>query len=139
MKQLEGQISMFDPDMPFGKTFPARSAVTEERTTKLSFKPSQKSQTPMFQFLYLTEASGSRQDASWEKATALRGVSTMLSTGECPSVARESTLSQILVQNAPEKYFLSRKACEGILRRAERRGKDLPPMLRDALMEVVAQ
>jgi len=28
---------------------------------------------------------------------------------------------------------LSPKACQGILRRAERRGKDLPPMLKAAL------
>lgn len=33
----------------------------------------------------------------------------------------------------PQRFFLSRKACEGILRRAERRGKALPPMLLVAL------
>lgn len=36
------------------------------------------------------------------------------------------------------KYYLSPKACLGILRRAERRGKELPKMLKDALEEVVA-
>ena len=51
---------------------------------------------------------------------------------------QESTLSQILVRNAPEKYNLSAKACAGILRRAEKRGKELPTMLREALEEVVA-
>jgi hypothetical protein len=61
-----------------------------------------------------------------------------LNTGECPSVARESTLSRILQANAPEKYYLSARACEGILRRAERRGKVLPPMLKEALDEVVS-
>lgn len=54
-----------------------------------------------------------------------------------PSDARESTLSQILEANVPEKYFLSAKACAGILRRAEKRGKELPPMLKEALAEVV--
>jgi hypothetical protein len=34
---------------------------------------------------------------------------------------------------------LSRKACEGILRRAERRGKELPPMLEQALRSGTAQ
>lgn len=58
--------------------------------------------------------------------------------GESPSVERESTLLQILEPNAPEKYYLSRKACEGILRRAKRRGKILPDMLREALEEVVS-
>ena len=60
-----------------------------------------------------------------------------LNTGECPSVAVESTLSQILEVNAPEKYYLSAKACEGILRRAERRGKELPQMLKDALEQMI--
>ena len=60
-----------------------------------------------------------------------------LNTGECPSVAVESTLSQILEVNAPQKYYLSAKACAGILRRAARRGKELPKMLKEALEEVV--
>jgi len=60
-----------------------------------------------------------------------------LNFGEYPSDARESILSQILDLNAPEKYSLSQKACAGILRRAEKRGKVLPDMLRDALLEVV--
>ena len=76
--------------------------------------------------------------ASWETVSALPGGSMMLNTGESPSVARESTLSQILQANAPEKYYLSAKACAGILRRAEKRGKELPTMLKDALEEVVA-
>lgn len=61
----------------------------------------------------------------------------MPNTGESPSVVRESTLSQILEDNAPEKYFLSARACEGILRRAEKRGKKLPLMLWEALVETV--
>ena len=61
----------------------------------------------------------------------------MLNTGESPNVVVASTLSQILVANAPEKYYLSAKACEGILRRAERRGKQLPPMLKEALEQMI--
>jgi hypothetical protein len=48
-------------------------------------------------------------------------------------------LSSILEVNAPEKYYLSAKACEGILRRAERRGKQLPEMLRIALEQQIAR
>jgi hypothetical protein len=33
----------------------------------------------------------------------------------------------------PQRFYLSQRACEGILRRAERRGKTLPPMLLVAL------
>jgi DNA (cytosine-5)-methyltransferase 1 len=48
-------------------------------------------------------------------------------------------LSQILETGPiPPKYFLSGKACAGILRRAERRGKELPIQLRQAL-QVVAR
>lgn len=40
-------------------------------------------------------------------------------------------LSDILepLHNGLRKYFLSRIGCEGIVRRAERRGKNLPPLL----------
>lgn len=54
-----------------------------------------------------------------------------------PSAARESTLSQILQVNAPVKYSLSGKAALGILRRAKKRGKELPSMLLEALTETV--
>lgn len=67
----------------------------------------------------------------------MRGECWTPNTGESPSVVRESTLSQILEDNAPEKYFLSARACEGILRRAEKRGKKLPLMLWEALVETV--
>jgi hypothetical protein len=89
------------------------------------------------QFLYLNLKSGNTQESSWEKATALPGGSTTLNFGESPNVAKESTLSSILQMDAPERYCLSRTACQGILRRAEKRGKELPGMLRDALLEVV--
>ena len=49
------------------------------------------------------------------------------------SVAEESHLSQILEDSPLPKYFLSAKACQGILNRAKRRGKELPPRLKDAL------
>lgn len=35
--------------------------------------------------------------------------------------------------------LLSAKACEGILRRAERHGKELPPMLKTALEQQSAE
>jgi len=35
--------------------------------------------------------------------------------------------------NVPEKYYLSQKACRGILRRASERGKVLPEVLQMAL------
>ena len=53
--------------------------------------------------------------------------------GAYPSAANVSTLSQILKVGVPEKYYLSPKACLGILRRASVRGKRLPDVLEKAL------
>ena len=50
-----------------------------------------------------------------------------------PRGAKESSLSQILQADPPLKYYLSPKACLGILRRAFERGKELPPKLEGAL------
>jgi hypothetical protein len=72
-------------------------------------------------------------EPSWEEDGQLLGEFWMLNTGECPNVAVESHLSQILEEKPHLKYCLSPKACQGILNRAERRGKELPEMLRMAL------
>lgn len=53
--------------------------------------------------------------------------------GEYPSDARESRLSQILEDGPLQKYYLTARACQGILNRAERRGKELPEILKTAL------
>ncbi|MNJ52534.1 hypothetical protein D3C77_478750 [compost metagenome] len=51
-----------------------------------------------------------------------------------PNDAAVCSLSQVLEQGSiPLKYFLSAKACAGILRRAEARGKTLPGELHSAL------
>ena len=61
------------------------------------------------------------------------GVHSMLSTGVYPREECVSTLSQILMADVPQKYYLSQKACLGILRRASERGKKLPEVLELAL------
>lgn len=63
-----------------------------------------------------------------------RGGSLMPNISEWPNDADVCLLSQVLeTDSIPPKYFLSPKACAGILRRAEKRGKALPPMLYQAL------
>ena len=47
-----------------------------------------------------------------------------------------ASLSEILESETSEKYYLSPKACRGILRRAAKRGKELPPHLAAALKAV---
>jgi hypothetical protein len=60
-----------------------------------------------------------------------------LSGLESPSVVDVCSLSATLeTGDVPPRYFLSAKACSGILRRAERRGKELPVPLRHALQAV---
>jgi hypothetical protein len=56
-----------------------------------------------------------------------------LNIGEKPRVPNPTHLSDILEENADPKYNLSAKACQGILNRADKRGKKLPPILREAL------
>jgi hypothetical protein len=67
------------------------------------------------------------------------GESWTLSTSESHKGEDESLLSDILeTGDIPPRFFLSRKACAGILRRAEKRGKELPEMLDLVLRRVVA-
>ena len=73
----------------------------------------------------------------WQTITRWRGEQWMPSTGVSPNVACASRLSSILQVGVPEKYYLSRKACEGILRRASRRGKQLPELLKMALEQQI--
>lgn len=65
------------------------------------------------------------------------GDSSMLNTGEFPNVENVSRLSQILEDNVPQKYYLSARACQGILTRASRRGKPLPELLEQALLGMI--
>lgn len=54
-----------------------------------------------------------------------------------PEARRESSLRDVLERRAvPSRYFLSAKACSGILRRAARRGRALPEALERALLGV---
>lgn len=79
----------------------------------------------------------------WQSAVISEpaGYST-LSTSNWPSVEEGGSacsLAEILEPDAPAKYYLSARACAGILRRAEKRGKELPEHLKAALQAVVSQ
>ena len=56
-----------------------------------------------------------------------------------PNDAKECLLSQVLESETPAKYCLSARACRGILLRAQRRGKVLPPILRAASAHIANQ
>ena len=77
----------------------------------------------------------------WSKGGALnlsRGEFWTVSSSEFPKEGVESSLSQILEENAPPKYSISPTAAAGILRRAQKRGKQLPVPLQESLERVVA-
>jgi len=92
-------------------------------------------------FLQITEETWPSSLKRWSSAgIASRGGCLMLNTSEFPNDAVESSLSDVLETQGDhlKKYSLSQKAAQGILRRATRRGKTLPPALQQAL-ESVAQ
>ena len=87
-----------------------------------------------FQSLDLTPGAGNLLgEFYWELISPWRGGASTLNTGVSPRDAKESSLSQILQADPPLKYYLSPKACLGILRRAFERGKELPKKLERAL------
>lgn len=112
----------------FGKTSTERSQVIKGLTLEPYLKKSQK---PKFQCLDL--ADGRTPEWSEGGQPTFHGVSWMPSIGEYPSEERESTLWEIIKTDVPLKYYLSPKACSGILRRAAKRGKELPKPLKEAL------
>jgi len=71
--------------------------------------------------------------ALWEPGfPSLIGFSTLATTA-WPKDAKESFLSAILEANPHPRYYLTPTACRGILRRAKKRGKELPAVLEAAL------
>lgn len=127
------QMTLFDQDTWSGKTSPEHSQATAEKTSRQSSRKrsgSSSRKPPLFLSL---KRDGPQADVSWATNGALLGEFSTHSFGESPSVAVESHLSQILEDTPHPKYALSAKACQGILNRANRRGKKLPEVLEEAL------
>lgn len=129
------QITLSDLDTSFGKMSPEPSVPQGARTSGRSWKKSSVLRTAPVMCLDLTPGAGNLLGLPfWEMDSAWLGECWTLNTGESPSAAVVSSLSQILEGAPHPKYYLSRTACLGILRRAEARGKELPPQLKEALM-----
>lgn len=122
-----------------GKMLEEHSPQTTEKTSDVSWKNLHTSSKQTLQFLNLREkAENGLNQAQFPVMDGLwHGDSSMLNIGECPNVVKESRLSWILEDNVPQKYYLSARACQGILTRASRRGKPLPDILRQALLDVI--
>ena len=103
----------------------ARSGLLSK--TSLAFYPATEEPTSLSSF------------AGWlNSGMASPGGYSTLSISEWPSAAAVCSLSEVLETDVAPKYFLSAKACSGILRRAERRGKALPEVLQQALMQAAS-
>lgn len=131
-------------DTPSGRTCRARfQAIRDGTSSKFCEHSSARRAETTLMCLSLhgqagqTSLFGETQGASWETVTRLPGACWTPNTGACPKDAKESSLSAILQADAPEKYSLSARACFGILKRAEKRGKKIPAMLWEALVETV--
>ena len=132
----DGQVSMFAPDSCAGKTSPAHSPAGSKRemTSGSSWRKHSELVYQEFMFLKITLGDGDiLGQPYWEILSPYVGESSTLNTGVCPRVVRGSSLWQILEPHPQRKYYLSRKACLGILRRARKRGKELPATLKLAL------
>ena len=139
---MAGQVSLFGPDLPYGKTCPAvspadgtrgRGGKHRVRTSGRSSRRSSRLRNQSFMLLDLRSGAGNILGPYWEIDPPWLGCGGTLNTSECPKDAVESSLSAILQDSVPSKYYLTRKACLGILRRAEEREKDLPEQLELAL------
>ena len=132
------QISLSDLGLWCGKTS-AEHCQAELPTEKISESFSKKPQelsivTPQF-LDCRAERVGLMQGAFWETDGLSLGEYTMHSFGEYPKEDVESHLLQILEDNVLPKFFLSVKACLGILKRIKEKNKPIPQILEQALMQ----
>ena len=121
-------------DLSSAKTCRGPSPPTKGRTSKPSSKKSSGSKNrKRHRCLRLKKADGPAPTVTWETDGAWHTAFLTLNTGASPNEGQESFLSRILQADVPRRFYLSRKACLGILRRASARGKALPEILKKAL------
>lgn len=135
---MDGQVTWLDLGISCGKTWSEPLAATKEKTSQPCSKRSSKSSNrkpPVLKCLKRAGLPGEGITMKWEDDGAWCGELTTRNTGECPNAVVVSRLSQILEETPHPKYNLTAKACQGILRRAERRGKDLPKLLKQVLIQ----
>lgn len=135
--KCETQPGGYIVDSLFGKMSPEYCQAIQTWTFAQFLNPLQN-----VKLQYLDLVDGQMQDWCEADDVMLGGESSMLNISEapkeyfsCPNEEKGYGLSQILEKNTdvPKKYFLSAKACMGILNRSERRNKTLPPLLKKAL------
>ena len=135
---VDGQESLFAPDGSAGKMSQVYLAADTPKGRISSSSSSRSSALTAVPFLSLDLTPGAGNllgEFYWDLRSPWRGGSLTLNTGPAPpSGDAGCSLSLILQDNPPRKYYLTRRACLGILRRAKERGRPLPPQLHAALL-----
>ena len=122
------QLDMMDSLLSSGKTSPESSA-TNQTPSDVSWARLSELNSPS-----LSLEAGRVQVWLADHGQGPRGSFATLNISEWPNDAVVCSLSSTLETGSiPRKYYLSAKACRGILRRAEKRGKTLPVLLVEAL------
>ena len=82
-----------------------------------------------------TQDDGAVKVWTFDKKTIPRGLAGRINVEEWPNDASVQSLKNILQPNSEvhPRFFLSPKACSGILRRAEKRGCELPQKFKEAV------
>lgn len=133
MENEVSQLTLFDQDTWCGKMSPEPSPVPKVKISGRSLKKLSALRTAPVMFLDLTSGSGNLLGLPyWEMSSHWLGEYWTHNTGESPNDVVESSLSQILEDSPHPKYYLSKTACLGILRRAKARDKELPLQLSDS-------
>lgn len=162
-KSVAEQMMLSDLDGVSMKMFPEPCPQTRGRTGDASSKRQPKSSRKMPLYLDLRKVDGHTQEVSswntglWLGASQMHSIGELhkdgrellylptstdslpsrycltLNIGEYPRESRPTHLSEILEEETDSKYNLSQRACQGILNRANKRGKELPEILRKAL------
>lgn len=130
------QVSLFAPGGSSGRMCREHShpAPQRVRTSASSWKKSSEFVSIPYMFLDLTPGHGDLLgEPYWEICSPWRGERLTRNTGVSPRGAAVSSLLRILLDKVPKKYYLTKTACLGILRRALQRGKELPVRLKLAL------
>ena len=129
-------MSLFDLGIWSGKMCrePSQAENQKEQILRESSKKSVVYRRSPYLYLDRRMGHGLLPGLLWEKDSLLLGEYWTLNFGVSPKEEIASSLSQILEETPHQKYYLSEKACLGILRRAEKRGKELPEILRLALI-----
>ena len=117
---------------PAGGT-PKQEKSGQAKTSGSSSSRFSKLKNHTFMLLDLRPGAGNMLGPYWEYDPVWPGSFGTLNTSECPSDVVVSFLWQILQAIVPSRYCLSNKACRGILRRSEERGKPLPEDLERVL------